>query len=184
MARTEEPNLLPGGQQRPADVLYIGIGKQGRDLAVDTTIVSTLTSGRSQSVRTSRGNTVGLSAKEAEKRKNVKYKERLQAVGIDFIPVGFETSGAQGSGFRAVIKKLSECAVQRRGHEKEYFERRWMVDIAMTIAKRGAQVAMRRAYAISVEQRFGFGAVDIEGDDGAPFGCEGSELPLMTGVVG
>ena len=31
-----------------------------------------------------------------------------------------------------------------------------------------------------VEQRFGFGAVDVEGDDGAPFGCEGSELPLLA----
>ena len=38
--------------------------------------------------------------------------------------------------------------------------------------------------ASSSEQRFGFGAVDIEGDDGAPLGCEDSELPLLAGEAG
>ena len=79
------------------------------------------------------------------------------------------------------LKRLSECAVQRRGHDPGYFVRRWKVDIAMTIAKRGAQAAIRRAHEIGVEQRYGFGAVDIEGDDGAPLGAEYSELPLLAG---
>ena len=43
------------------------------------------------------------------------------------------------------------------------------------------QTAMRRAYAIGIEQRYGFGAVNIEGDDGAPLGAEYSELPLLAG---
>jgi hypothetical protein len=47
----------------------------------------------------------------------------------------------------------------------------------MTIAKRGAQAAIRRAHEIGVEQRYGFGAVDIEGDDGAPLGA------LMLGAA-
>ena len=56
----------------------------------------------------------------------------------------------------------------------------------MSKCLRGAQAAMRRAYAIGVEQRFpfGFGAVDIEGDDGAPLGVEDSELPLLAGGGG
>ena len=53
--------------------------------------------------------------------------------------------------------------------------------MSLTIAKRGAQAAMRRAYAIGIEQRYGFGAVNIEGDDGAPLGAEYSELPLLAG---
>ena len=46
-------------------------------------------------------------------------EDRLAAVGVEFVPVGFEVSGAQGSGFRTVIKRLSECAVQRRGHAQQ-----------------------------------------------------------------
>jgi len=114
----------------------------------------------------------------------MRMEDRLDDMGIKFIAMGFEASGAQGSGFRTVLKRLSECAVQRRGHDPGYFERRWKVDLAMTIAKRGAQAAMRRAYAIGVEQRYGFGAVDIEGDDGAPLGAEDSELPLLAGGGG
>ena len=37
----------------------------------------------------------------------------------------------------------------------EYFVMRWKTNIAMTIAKRGAQVALWRAHAVGVEQRLG-----------------------------
>jgi hypothetical protein len=189
-ARTEEPNLMPGGgQQKPADVFAIGIGTHGRDVAIDTTIVSTTTAGMSIAALRRRGKTVGLAARQADKKKRDKTHngggarmvDRLDEVGVEFIAMGFETSGAQGSGFRTFLKRLSECAVQRRGHDPGYFVRRWKVDIAMTIAKRGAQAAIRRAHEIGVEQRYGFGAVDIEGDDGAPLGAEYSELPLLAG---
>ena len=51
----------------------------------------------------------------------------------------------------------------------------------MTIARRGAQAAIRRAHAIGVEQRYGFGAAPMDGDDGGPFGAEEAELPLLAG---
>ena len=95
-------------------------------------------------------------------------------------------SGAQGSGFRTVLKRLSECAVQRRSHDRDYFERRWKTDIAMTIAKRGAQTALRRAYTyeVAVEQRVGWGGVDTAEDDGGPLGSVGAEPPLGAAAGG
>ena len=80
---------------------------------------------------------------------------------------------------------LSECAVQRRGHDKRYFVRRWWtVDIAMVIAKRGAQAALNRAYAVGCEQRYGWRGADVNGDDGGQLGGEDAELPLLAGGGG
>ena len=189
--RTEVPNLLPGNE-RPADVLIVGIGRNGADLAIDTVVTSTLSTGLNPNEVARRGWQVGRAARRAEAKKNAKtqdgvglgMKDRLAAVGVEFVPVGFEVSGAQGSGFRTVIKRLSECAVQRRGHDKRYFVRRWTVDIAMVIAKRGAQAALNRAYAVGCEQRYGWRGADVNGDDGGQLGGEDAELPLLAGGGG
>ena len=53
--------------------------------------------------------------------------------------------GASTPQLTALIKKLSEVAVQRRECHKMSFIRRWRVEIAMTLAKRGCEAAVRRA---------------------------------------
>ena len=172
--------------------IRIGIGRNRADLAIDTVVTSTLSTGLNPNEVARRGWQVGRAARRAEAKKNAKtqdgvglgMKDRLAAVGVEFVPVGFEVSGAQGSGFRTVIKRLSECAVQRRGHDKRYFVRRWTVDIAMVIAKRGAQAALNRAYAVGCEQRYGWRGADVNGDDGGQLGGEDAELPLLAGGGG
>ena len=123
-------------------------------------------------------------AKERAKTRSlvngVRTDEALAGVGIELIPMAFEVSGAQGSGLRTILKKLSECAAQRRNHNKEYFVKRWKATIAMTIAKRGAQVAIRRAFAVGVEQRLGLRGVDINGDDGGAMGDADAEPVLIA----
>ena len=44
-----------------------------------------------------------------------------------------------------LLKQLSEIAHSRRGHDKIYFRQRWSMEVAMCLARRGAQAALRRA---------------------------------------
>ena len=67
----------------------------------------------------------------------------------------FETSGAASPQLGKLLKQLSEIASSRRGHHKETFYKTWQAAIAFTLAKRGAEVALRRCHMVVAEQRQG-----------------------------
>ena len=90
----------------------------------------------------------------------------MRRAGKEFFPVGFETSGASTSQCSTLLKKLSEIAHQRRGHHKAYFIRRWRATIAMTLAKKGSEVALQRAYKVRQAQRGNSGIVEADEDLG------------------
>ena len=96
---------------------------------------------------------------------------------MSFWPLGFSTSGASATSYSTLIKKISDIAYERRGHDKRYFRHRWTVDIAMTLAKRGAQVAIRRSHKlsenVSVDQVLAYGA--------GPLGDASAENPMTVG---
>ena len=73
---------------------------------------------------------------------------KVFAGGKEFFPVGFETSGASTSHSCSLIKKLSEIGQQRRGHHAAYFVLRWRATLAMTLAKKGCEVALQRAFVV------------------------------------
>ena len=50
----------------------------------------------------------------------------------------------------------------------------------MTIAKRGAQVALWRAHAVGVEQRLGLHESDTNGDDGGAMGDADAEPVIFA----
>ena len=118
--------------------------------------------------------TVGAAAAEAERKKrnkksgprNDKMEDRVRRVGKEFFPVGFETSGASTSQCSTLLKRLSEIAHQRKGHHKAYFILRWRATLAMTLAKKGAEVALQRAYKVRQEQRRRHGVVEADEDSG------------------
>ena len=56
-----------------------------------------------------------------------------------------------------------------------------MTDIAMTIARRGAQAALRRVYALRGEQQNGIAPVGCPDDDGGPMGTQYAESLLTVG---
>ena len=158
---------------------------------VDVTVVDALAFGRGSAAEMRRRvRTVGQAAEEAERRKrnkrgganNERMEDRVKARGMTFLAVGFETSGAETSACCELIKKLSEIAHARRGHDKAYFRARWLGDIAMTLAKRGAQVALDRAYAVGVEQRVGQVVEQQEDEDDGPLGGMHAE-PYTHGTI-
>ena len=117
---------------------------------------------------------VGAKARTAEKNKSDKkggpHREemwvRIQRQGKEFFPVGFETSGASTSQCNKLLKKLSEIAHQRRGHNKAYFILRWKATLAMTLAKKGAEVALSRTYKVRRRQRGVRGIEEADEDSG------------------
>jgi len=178
VSKTETPLILPGTDERPGDVVFDGIGRGGGDLVTDVTVVDPLASfdaiGQGE-VRT-RTLTVGAAAAGAERRKRVKrggprgdkMEDRVRRVGKEFFPVGFETSGASTSQCSKLLKKLSEIAHERRGHHKAYFILRWRATLAMTLAKKGCEVALQRAYKVRHEQRGGNrGVAEADEDSGS-----------------
>ena len=95
-------------------------------------------------------------------------EDRVRRVGKEFFPVGFETSGASTSQCSKLLKKLSEIAHERRGHHKAYFILRWRATLAMTLAKKGCEVALQRAYKVRHEQRGGNrGVAEADEDSGS-----------------
>ena len=86
---------------------------------------------------------------------NRRMEDRLRELGMEFLAVGVETTGATTSACAKLLKTLSEIAHQRRSHNVNVFKRRWKIDWGMVLAKRGAQVALARTIAV-VGARKGF----------------------------
>ena len=93
---------------------------------------------------------------------------RVWNAGKEFYPICFEVFGTHTSQCTKLIKKLSEEAHRRRGHDKASFRLKWTVQLAMTIAKRGAQSALSRIHSIARERHIGFVPGATEGPLGTP----------------
>ena len=182
VVETETPHLLDNAD-RPADVLVKDF-EEGKDVVIDVTVYnnrSTKISDR-ELLRRIRG--TGRAARQAERIKrdkrgganNQRMEDRVKARGMKFLPLGFENDGATGASWAALIKKLSEVAHDRRGHDKLFFRRRWTADIAMTLAKRGVQVLLKRLRASRGSKRARADAA-AEG----PLCHRGAEDPLWLG---
>ena len=74
-------------------------------------------------------------------------RDTLNSLDIDFLPLGFELSGAPGKSlsWATFLKKVSKVAHERRGHNREAFARYWTSRVIMTITRRGAQCALEKA---------------------------------------
>ena len=100
--------------------------------------------------------------------------------GYDCLPLVFEVDGATTKTFAKYIKKLSEIANIRRGHDQRYFSARWKTTIAMTLAKRGAQAAMRRSHELQGRSST---ANNLHDYDNGPLSSFGVEPPVVMGAT-
>jgi hypothetical protein len=189
VVQVEPQGILPGTDERPADVLAIGTGAQHRDVAIDIAVVDSQELATDAEARMC-AMTSGLKARKytAWKRTRTTHagaptmEERLRNNGYDCVPLVFEVDGATDGTFATYIKKLSEIANQRRGHDQAYFQSRWKTAIAMTLAKRGAQAAIRRARTVQCRTVPATGVDDDEYGDG-PLGTFGVEAPNVLGFT-
>ena len=159
-ARIEPPHLVTGTTARPADVRIVGLaGPGGDDTAVDVVVYDNRTDrGQSNSVRAKMLTDPSCAAVRAEGNKrrrkirdtDVTVEDFLRARRIHFAPLGFTVAGAPGATWSNLLKKISDHASSRKGHHEGYFRRRWETEVAMVLAKRGAEAALRRARAATV----------------------------------
>ena len=113
---TKEPDgLLPGSDDRPADLL-IPFWSSGRDTALDFTVVNPL-----QAALVGRTAQDGGSAVEHAHRGKVrKYEERCAAEGIVFVPLAVDTLGGWHPSALTILARLGRQVASitgREGHE-------------------------------------------------------------------
>lgn len=100
-AEREPPDLIPGSQERPADVLLRNFG--GATLAVDVTVVDTLQTRTLYAASV----TAGAAARQKESLKEAKYAARLSHNNIQFDAFAIETYGFIGNRARSLLDDLA-----------------------------------------------------------------------------
>jgi hypothetical protein len=185
----EVPGIFPGTKARPADVLALDIGEQHRDVALDCAIIDSGTVvARNEAARCALA--TGIMARRREARKRTTrpggmdtptVEELLRLMNIDCTPFIYEVDGATTGTTANYIKKLSEIAKSRRGHDQQYFCAKWKTAIAMVLCKRGAQVAIRRGHTVNARRTTTHSAGHNYAGDG-PLGSFGVEDPLVMGI--
>ena len=150
-ARIEARHVLPGEPaKRPGDICVPGYAG-GKTAYVDV-VVSDYAAGYGFTADR-RISDPGIVARETERRKRNKrtvaggptMHERVRAEGGIFLPMAFTTSGTETGSFGDYIKKLSEIANERFGHNKRYFASKHRAHVACTLHRALADAFLHRA---------------------------------------
>ena len=113
----EVPNLLPGSDDRPADIYYEmrdAAGLPTTRMAFDVTVRSAYTR-QNLSKAVQEG---GMAAAQGESDKNKRYAARCQAQQppISFFPLAFDTTGAAGPETQKTLRTLARQASCNSGY--------------------------------------------------------------------
>ena len=96
--RREEPHLLDGSEDRPADIL-LPAWAGGRDLCVDVAVVSPFAANATSSSESA--------TTRAERRKMERYTDACAQRGLLFQPFVMDTLGAYGSQSHTVLRRIA-----------------------------------------------------------------------------
>ena len=105
---SEQKSLLPDNNSRPGDI-FLPVWNNGLPAALDVTVTSHLQS--SLIINASEKSGFLLSA--AEDRKYEQYAQNCSEVGIQFIPLAFETFGGFSETVRKTLKRIATLADNR-----------------------------------------------------------------------
>ena len=112
--RKEPGGLLPGTDDRPADIL-LPYWSQGRDTALDITVVNPLQGALVNQVAVDGESGV----RHAFNAKMSKYDDRCAAEGIAFVPLAVDTFGGWHGAALDVLSKLGRQVARQVGKEEE-----------------------------------------------------------------
>ena len=105
---SEQKSLLPDNNSRQGDI-FLPVWNNGLPAALDVTVTSPLQS--SLIINASEKSGFALSA--AEDRKYEQYAQNCSEVGIQFIPLAFETFGGFSETVRKTLKRIATLADNR-----------------------------------------------------------------------
>ena len=135
----EPDGLLPGSDDRPADVL-IPIWTEGRDTALDITVVNPL-----QQALVARASEEGDSAVEhAHKAKLRKYEERCDAEAISFLPLAVDTFGGWHKVGLKTITRLGRQLARNLGKDEDEVVRHLRQRLGVLIVRDNAAMMASR----------------------------------------
>ena len=150
--RKEPDGLLPGSDDRPADVL-IPFWTGGQDTALDVTVVNPL-----QTALVTRASQDGESAVDsAHRTKARKYEERCSREGITFIPLAVDTLGGWHPIALKTITRLGRQLARNIGKED--------VECVRHLRQRLAVLLVRDNVALLCARTPTFPAPEVDGDD-------------------
>ena len=147
----EPPGLLPGSDDRPADVL-IPFWTNGQDTALDVTVVNPLQAGL-----VVRASQEGQSAVESAHYGKVrKYEERCASEGISFTPLAVDTLGGWHPVALAAITRLGRQLARNVGKEDD--------DCIRHLRQRLAVLLVRDNVALLCARTPTFPSPEVDGD--------------------
>ena len=135
----EENALLPDTNARPADVL-IPHWTEGRDTALDVTVVSPLLTDRLANSVSSPGHTLTCAFND----KCRDYLAACQGEGIAFIPLPVETLGGWHPKAVLQIKKLARAQARTTGKDEDEAIRHLFQRLAVLLVKGNAALLVNR----------------------------------------
>ena len=135
----EENSLLPGSAEKPADV-YIPGWSNGRDAALDVSVVSPL---QIQLVKRAAEETGSAAGKRFQEKLN-KYHTPCKNEGIDFIPVVVETLGGWHEESEKVIIKLARQLSTQSGQRYEETSRHLFQRLSILLTRGNAALITNR----------------------------------------
>ena len=147
----EPDGLLPGSDDRPADVL-LPYWSQGKDVAVDITVVNPL-----QTALVARAAQEGGSAvQHAHEAKVRKYGERCSQEGITFVPLAVDTFGGWHQSALEVLSKLGRQLARANGKREE--------EVVSHLRQRIAVVLVRDNVSMLLSRTPSFPRSEVDGD--------------------
>ena len=136
----EPDGLLPGSDDRPADVL-LPYWSQGKDVAVDITVVNPL-----QTALVARAAQEGGSAvQHAHEAKVRKYGERCSQEGITFVPLAVDTFRGWHQSALEVLSKLGRQLARANGKREEEVVSHLRQRIAVVLVRDNVSMLLSRA---------------------------------------
>ena len=105
---SEQKSLLPDNNSRPGDI-FLPVWNNGLPAALDVTVTSPLQS----SIIINASEKSGFALSAAEDRKYEQYAQNCSEVGIQFIPLAFETFGGFSETVRKTLKRIATLADNR-----------------------------------------------------------------------
>ena len=135
----EQSALLPGSQAKPADV-YIPGWANGRDAALDVTVVSSL----QKELRKRAAAEVGSAAARRHGDKMTKYYRDCDREGIQFFPIVVEALGGWHRDAEAAVSKLTRQLASQTGKDAEETTRHLFQRISLLLMRGNAALILNR----------------------------------------
>ena len=138
----EQKNLIPETNSRPGDV-YLPYWSAGQTAALDITITSPL----QPSIISNTASKSGFALRAAEDRKLEQYPQQCVNIGVQYIPMAFESFGGPCELLRKTLKRIALLTDKRSSYSAGFSVafRRLAQSVSVTLTRGNAIMLIARS---------------------------------------